>query len=544
MKPRFGSSLKTRIAAVAGALFLIGIGLITLFVTRILHDEMQEMVSKQQIATTSYIARDIDAKIQLRLDSLERVAGNIPPELFSNAEHLQAWLDDRRAIHNLFPIGLMVIPPDGGPTLADTPRLKNRPKSFADRDWFIGAVSTGQAFISKPLIARAINQPALVVAVPIFDAQRKLLGVLAGVTPLLTPGFLDLIVDVRPSKQGAYELLAPKHGLYVLSSDIETAVTALPVTGLDPVVDQALAGARGIKVMRNAAGEEELVALVEATVPGWLLLARLPASEAFDPVRNAQRNTLLIAVLVGLPLIVLLLAALNRQLQPLAGLARELHDMADDRRPMQPLPAQVTEEVADVANSFNRLQRKLLEQEKRLAEMAHHDTLTGLPNRLLITDRLEKELLRIRRSGLGLALLFLDLDGFKPVNDEYGHQVGDLVLIQIAGRLQSCLRDVDTIARLGGDEFLILLSDTDLPVEAAERVARNCLAALQMPILVGDLKLSVGVSIGITVCDAPAALQLTAKQVVSRADQAMYQAKAGGRNRYVIHAADPIHETS
>jgi diguanylate cyclase len=544
MKPRFGSSLKTRIAAIAGVLFLVGMGLITFFVTRILHEEMQVMVSKQQIATASYIARDIDAKIQLRLDSLKRVASNIPPALFANSEHLQAWLDDRRAIHNLFPIGLMVIPPDGGPTLADTPRLESRPKSFADRDWFIGAVATGQAFISKPLIARATNQPALVVAVPVFDAQRKLLGILAGVTPLLTPGFLDLIVDARPSKQGAYELLAPKHGLYVLSSDIDTAVTALPVPGLDPVIDQALAGARGIKVIRNAAGEEELVALVDATVPGWLLLARQPAREAFEPVSNAQRNTLLIAVLVGLPLIALLLAALNRQLQPLARLASELHDMADDRRPMQPLPAQVTEEVADVANSFNRLQRKLLEQEKRLAEMAHHDTLTGLPNRLLISDRLEKELLRIRRSGLGLALLFLDLDGFKPVNDEYGHQVGDLVLIQIAGRLQSCLRDVDTVARLGGDEFLILLSETELPMEAAERVARDCLEAMQAPILIGDLKLHVGVSIGITVSDAPAATHLTATQVISHADVAMYQAKASGRNRYVIYSSDNIPETT
>jgi diguanylate cyclase (GGDEF)-like protein len=532
-----GSSLKNRIALVASLLFLLGIGLITLLVSHILHNDMQDMLSKQQLTTASYIARDIDGKIKLRLDSLQRVAVNVPPALFSHPAEMQTWLEDRRAIHTLFPTGLMVIPPDGGPTIADTPRLQNRPKSFVDRDWFIGVMQTRKPYISKPLIQRATGEPALVIAVPVFHPQGQMMGILAGVTPLATPGFLDLILGARPGKRGEYQLIAPQHQLIALASSSAQAITPVSDQGKDPVLDLAMSGTRGIKVARNASNEEELASIVDIPQTGWFLLARQPSSEAFAPVSNTLRNTLLMTVVLSIPMLALLLAALSRLLQPFAKLATHLHEMADGTRPMEPVATHSTDEVADVANSFNRLQGKLLEQEQRLIEMAHHDNLTGLPNRLTVMDRLENELLRFQRNHLGLALLFLDLDGFKPVNDDYGHQVGDLLLRQIAERLLACVRDVDTVARLGGDEFLILLSATEAPQEAAERVARECINALAVPIQIGDLSISVGVSIGIATTDSHAESPSSAAQLVSHADSAMYQAKANGRNRYAIYVA-------
>lgn len=538
MWPRYGSSLKIRIAAVASLMFVAGIALISFFVTRILHGDMQDMLYKQQLTATGYIARDIDAKVALRLESLKRVALNMSPALFNDPAAMQSWLEDRKAIHTLFPTGLLVVPPDGGPALGDAPRLKTRPKSFVDRDWFIGATTTRQPYISRPLIARATGDPALVIAIPVFDRQQKLLGVLAGVTPLATPGFLDLIIGASPGKHGSYELIAPQHGLYALTTDVSMAVTPLPAPDNDPVIEAALKGQRGIKIIRNAANAEELVAIAEIPRANWLLVARQPSVDAFEPVSNTLRNALLITALLSLPSIALLLAILNRLLQPMADLAGQLHDMADGSRPMRPVEIHSADEVADVAYSFNRLQSRLLEHEQRLAQIAHQDTLTGLPNRRMIELQMESELRRIQRNGLGLALLFLDIDGFKPVNDAYGHQVGDLVLTEIARRLRDAVRDVDTVARLGGDEFLILLNDTELPLEAAERVAQESIRALAEPILIDDLSIRIGVSIGIATCSGSDAEAMTVHRLVSQADNAMYQAKAEGRNRYVAHDGD------
>ena len=449
---------------------------------------------------------------------------------------MQGWLEDRKAIHTLFPTGLMIIPPDGGPTLADAPRLQTRPRSFVDRDWFIAASTTHRATFSKPLVARATQQPAIVLAIPILDSNDKLLAVLAGVTPLGAPGFLDLIQDAAPGKAGSYQLVSPKHRSYALTSEPGEAVRPLPALGVDLAMDRALNGVRGIDIVRNRQNVDELIAIAEIPQTGWLLLSRSPTSEAFAPVWNTVRNTMLIAGLLSLPIIVLLLAALSKLLQPLGKLTEDLHAMADGTRPMQPVSTAYHDEVGDVADSFNRLQGKLLTQEQQLAAMAHHDTLTGLPNRLLINDRLDRELHRIRRNGNGLALLFLDLDGFKPVNDQYGHQIGDLVLIEVARRLEKCVREVDTVARLGGDEFLILVSNNESPREAGERIAGSCIAALAAPIAVDNQAIRIGISIGIAFASPGQDGGRSASLLLSQADIAMYRAKAEGRNRYAVYS--------
>lgn len=543
MGRRFGSSLKVRIAAVASLLFLVGVCLIAGFSTRILHDDMQELLSQEQLTVTNYIARDIDAKVQLRLDSLTRVAQNLHPALFSSREAMQIWLDDRRAIHTLFPTGLMVIPPDGGPPLGESPKLETRPRSFVDRDWFIGATQTGRPYISKPLITRATGQPALVIAIPLYSDEKQLLGVIAGITPLSTPGFLDLMIGTRPGKLGSYQLIAPQHDLLALSSDLANAVKPLPAPGEDPIIDIARQQKFGVRTLRSAEAIDELVSVAAVPVAGWVLIGRQPAAEAFATVDNTLRNILLIMIVVALPIIILLLAALNYLLRPLARVAGELHAMAEGKRPMHPLDAQAADEVADVADSFNRLQEKLLEQEKRLTAMARHDTLTGLANRRVIEERLEAELQRMQRNDRGLALLFLDIDGFKPINDHYGHRVGDLVLIEIGQRLSTLVRDIDAVARLGGDEFLVLLTETDNPVEAAKRVAQECIERLALPFLADGHQVQIGVSIGIAIAASSNGPLHNAWQLVNRADAAMYRAKAAGRNRFTIDTPDTAAST-
>jgi diguanylate cyclase (GGDEF)-like protein len=162
-----------------------------------------------------------------------------------------------------------------------------------------------------------------------------------------------------------------------------------------------------------------------------------------------------------------------------------------------------------------------------MAHQALHDGLTGLPNRALFLDRLEHALARAMRAGGEVAVLFLDLDRFKTVNDSLGHAAGDQLLQTVAGRIAGCMRAADTAARLGGDEFAVLLEDLTSHHEAV-RVAERILAALDEPIPVAGREVFVGTSIGVATGASGA------EDLLRDADVAMYRAKAQGKGRYAI----------
>ncbi|WP_313951680.1 PAS domain S-box protein [Accumulibacter sp.] len=170
----------------------------------------------------------------------------------------------------------------------------------------------------------------------------------------------------------------------------------------------------------------------------------------------------------------------------------------------------------------------------QLAHQAHHDPLTGLPNRLLLGDRLHKALQRAHRDARGLAVLFIDLDRFKNINDTLGHHVGDRVLCEVARRLSRLMREADTVGRLGGDEFLILIEDiADLAV--VSHIADKILATLQDSPVTVEQEFFVGASIGISLFPQDGA---EAETLMRNADVAMYRAKERGRNAYEFFTQD------
>ncbi len=167
--------------------------------------------------------------------------------------------------------------------------------------------------------------------------------------------------------------------------------------------------------------------------------------------------------------------------------------------------------------------------EQQLRQRAELDALTGLPNRGLFNDRLESAIERARRSGKTLALLFLDIDHFKGVNDSRGHSAGDTLLRIVAERLLATVRGVDTVARLAGDEFTVILEGLTEPADA-EVVAMKMVEALRPPMRIGGDLVSVSTSVGLAVL---ADSDLDAASLLARADEALYQAKRAGRDRYV-----------
>ncbi|HEY8489573.1 MAG TPA: EAL domain-containing protein [Dehalococcoidia bacterium] len=180
-----------------------------------------------------------------------------------------------------------------------------------------------------------------------------------------------------------------------------------------------------------------------------------------------------------------------------------------------------------VVNYRDITERRALEEQ--LTHQAFHDPLTGLANRALFRDRVEHALARSGRYGKGVAVLFLDLDGFKTVNDSLGHAAGDQMLVAVAGRLRASLRPADTAARLGGDEFAVMLEEAG--EEEAVRAARRILETLRSPFTLQGKEVFVGASIGIAVA---AGGRDGADEVLRNADVAMYAAKGRGKGRYEI----------
>jgi diguanylate cyclase (GGDEF)-like protein len=279
-------------------------------------------------------------------------------------------------------------------------------------------------------------------------------------------------------------------------------------------------------------GKEELARIsVSKQLKGtrWTLAA-LPAADLFSQQRAQIRGqaVLVLAGFIILSGIMLWLIRGEEKKRTRAETAlRNSHNELETR---------VAERTKDLLKTNYQLQTEINERIKAqdsLQFQAHHDALTGLPNRMLLRDRLEHAFAQSNRTGMPVAIMLLDLDGFKLVNDSLGHHNGDELLKTVAMRLRNCVRDYDTVSRLAGDEFTVLLEGIN-NIDDASLVAQNILAVVEEPIFIGGHEVSVTTSIGITVYPADSR---NIDELLKNADTAMYRAKKSG-NAYMFFTTE------
>lgn len=412
----------------------------------------------------------------------------------------------------------------------------------------------GTAYLSRITINQeqgahaGMGKPTAILAMPVADAKGKALGVvvinvdLAGMFALLAADLPRAFQLYFANRDGDY-LIHPDsaqtfgfdRGRRNLVQDEFPATRALVAGQADHVLVESGAGQHAPTPV-VAAFQRYLVRV--ATDESQLILGlALPMATV---VKEAdQLGATMLNIVFGLWLACILFAVFMARFiaRPLKAMSAAVESF-DDERHIAALPVARSDEIGVLARNFRHMRTQIREQLSALEESrrqhahrAQHDALTGLPNSALFADRVESALAAARRDETRLALLFIDLDNFKPVNDKLGHAVGDELLKVIATRLRDAVRESDTAARIGGDEFVILLRQVH-HADEARAVAEKIRQAIGEPASIGSHRVVVSASIGIALYPEHGAGLI---ELSRHADMAMYRAKEGGRDAIVLY---------
>lgn len=522
------NSITTRLVLLGLAILFAGAVGRIYFLSNFLRKDITALASGQMQSLADYAAKDIHHGLTDRRAFLAAVAAKLPLTLLDKPRQLQAWLGERYDLNPAFTQGLVVVD-TAGRVLAGYPaRAQLQSLSVADRDYFLQAMR-GEFATGCPEKGRTSLAPELPMAAPLRDSAGHVQAVLVGASLLQSADFLGAVLATRVGNTGGLVLVSPHCRMFVAASDANIALQPTPPEGRDAHHDRAMQGFRGVGIDVRE-GVEELAAVVSVPHSDWFVVARMPTQELFEPVTRLRafirNNSLLLALIFG----VILAFLLRRQLRPLRRAARHADRMASGELPMEPLPVVANDEVGQLTTAFNRVMDKLLASHAEMDHMAHHDSLTGLPNRQMLADRMHQAFARAQRHGDQVAVLFMDLDGFKPINDDLGHEAGDTALCEVAKRLSAVVRGDDTVARVGGDEFVILLPDLrDSARATAELVAHKCQEVFQTPFDIHGQPCHLGLSMGIAMGSGDG----TPDKLLIAADKAMYRAKDAGRGQFM-----------
>ncbi len=539
-------SLKIRVLCLVSLLIVAAIWGLAVVVATVLQRDLEKMVAQQLSVTLDYVADDIDQSVLNHFNELNKLAARITPQLQADPAKVQQVLEQSELAAAYFPEGI-VCSDRRGIIFADRPVLPGRRgASLEDRAYFREIMAGARQAISHPLVGRFVQRPAVILAVPLKDAQGLPGGMLVGTLLLSDPDLFSHLEKLKLGKTGYFNVVSPKDRLIVSATDRKRILSTISPKGVRPLLDRRFEeGFEDMGVSVNSRGLEVLTLSRAIPSAGWIVVVAIETREAFAPISTLKREIYFGAMLISLLVAVFLYLVLKRQLAPLADAAMAMQRMSEGVEPLTTIPVKREDEIGQLVENFNRLvlERRGLDEdlrrevaERKMADdeirnLAYHDALTRLPNRRLLFDRLQHAIAASSRSGRYCALLFIDLDNFKTLNDTLGHDAGDLLLQEVSRRLATCLREGDTAARLGGDEFVVLLENlSENAQEAAtqaETTGEKIHGALNQTYQLANHEYNGTPSIGVTLFTDH---QDTVDELVKRADLAMYHAKSAGRN--------------
>jgi diguanylate cyclase (GGDEF)-like protein len=418
----------------------------------------------------------------------------------------------------------------------------NRTTDESSSQWFREASLSGSAIHTKFLSNPDNGIPVLLTSKPLTSDAEKTVN---GLNTQKLHGYLVLTVDLGFLDRLSQNMRVGKSG-DLFFTDASGTILFHPDESrigqqVQPALYSRLTGANDHKILLDAPYQDAPGHYQAIKLDSWLhAVAAYDESEFTDKRASLGQSVTLIAGIAILLTITFLFTSLKSLLiKPIQKLSSAAREMGRGQL-LVPINVKSRDEIGDLAKTFREMGENLNHYHEQVRYVAYHDSLTGLPNRLMFKDYLKRATAEARRNKQELSILFLDLDNFKRINDTLGHIAGDRLLEAFAERLESCLRDTDIIshltaddsesvmARLAGDEFTILLPRTTGPANA-QKVARRILELMAEPFIVNKQELYISTSIGIALFPDDGT---NADDLMKNADIAMYHAKKSGRNNY------------
>ncbi len=536
-------NIKTKLSLTVSALLAVLLAATAFFVVERFRDALVAEIFRTQYAMLRTAAESLDTRLETAHLLLTAAARSLPRQALADPDRAQALLDGRADLHEVFDNKVFIFSREGRIFVESPFAPERRGKDFSFREYIRNTLAGNRPYISDPYTSSQPHKhPVIMMTAPILDDEGRLLAILAASLDLMGDNFLGKLSERRIGK-GGYFYLTTGQRIMVMHPDRSRIFKPFPQGG-NQAYDAAIAGFQGTMETVNTYGLHMYASFTRLTGKDWVLAVNYPVEEALAPVRAFQSRMLLLVLLGMLASVLLVHALMGRLLSPMLTLTRHMDDLAGKRGEERLLPVVSKDETGHLTRSFNEMVATLDRQkaeleaeletrrqaEERIEHLAYHDALTSLPNRALLMERARLALALAQRRRESAAVLFLDLDRFKEVNDSLGHAAGDAMLIEAGHRLESLVREADTVSRLGGDEFVLLLTGTDQ--HGAGEVAEKILAALRQPYQVESHSLSLSTSVGIALFPQDGG---DMGELLKNADAALYRAKQEGRNTLVFY---------
>ncbi|MBR9867872.1 MAG: diguanylate cyclase [Oceanospirillales bacterium] len=518
--------IATKLTALAIVIVLIAGAIRWVTVELLFTDRVSKTVVTQLEATNQLLIEHIEALLTQRTDQLRIIAGLFSDDGQIEQEAVNRLLSPYQRL--TFRHGIYLLNNN-----ATASKMIHKPiggnEYICDNQALLSILST-QDFAIALGASTQTKQTALCLAIPLHREQEEQ-AALVGIIESSNNGIFSSINNGRIAANGGYLLIDRDKNIILASSKSELIMKPAAPPGVNPLHDVAMTGMSGSGVTTNAQGQDEFSAFAPIPNTHWFTVSRVPTAEALEVVDTLKGiistslpfATTLVAVIVAITTSIII--------RPLVKTAKHARDIASGKLGMTPLPVLSNDEVGDLTKAFNAMMAETLKSKEQLRTLAYKDSLTGLDNRYSLFVKLDQIAKQAQRHGTAYAILFLDLNDFKTINDTFGHLTGDYILKTVATRLRASLRSCDVIARMGGDEFILVITDLDplssLARKYAEEIASECRKSIIEPIPYLGYTHKVDASIGLSIGDGESVID----DLLADSDKAMYAAKKSTLHR-------------